>query len=67
MVEGAIVCPRPVSSPQIRRYPKVGLSRAISSASQRIAGPVRGRPGAAADRSSGGGPGRRASAGACEG
>ncbi len=46
MVEGAILCPRPVSSPQIRRYPQGGLSRAISSASRRIAGPVRGRPGA---------------------
>ena|ERR1035438_6183582 len=45
MVEGAIVCPRPVSSPQIRRYPQGWLSRAISSASWRIAGPVRGRPG----------------------
>jgi hypothetical protein len=45
MVEGAALYPRPVSSPQIRRYPQAGLSRAVSSASRRIAGPVRGRPG----------------------
>jgi hypothetical protein len=35
MVDGAILCPRTVSSPQIRRYPQVGLSRAISSTSRR--------------------------------
>ena len=45
MVDGAILCPRPVSSPQIRRYPQVGLSRAISTARRRTAGPVRDRPG----------------------
>ena len=44
-VEGAIGWPSLASSPCTRRCPHVGLSRAISSTSRRIAGPVRGRPG----------------------
>jgi hypothetical protein len=43
---GASLCPRPVSSPWMRRYPQPGFSLAISPTSARTAGPVLGRPGA---------------------